>query len=127
MEYYDHYLIQSIDYQYEIINREYLSFTKNITEEDLQFIESIAPKMENYTSVGVGVGDDNDYENVIEFYHRWLYFMIRYSKNMDNINFIFKLYKNSIATTTATNNDNNNNNDQFFTTEIFQNFIRLLC
>ena len=35
MEYYDHYLIQSIDYQYEIINREYLSFTKNITEEDL--------------------------------------------------------------------------------------------
>ena len=32
MEYYDHYLIQSIDYQYEIINREYLSFTKNITE-----------------------------------------------------------------------------------------------
>ena len=115
MEYYDHYLIQSIDYQYEIINREYLSFTKNITEEDLQFIESIAPKMENYTSIGVGVGDDdNDYENVIEFYHRWLYFMIRYSKNMDNINFIFKLYKNSIATTTATNSDNNNNNDQFF-------------
>ena len=78
MEYYDHYLIQSIDYQYEIINREYLSFTKNITEEDLQFIESIAPKMENYTTGGGG--DDDDYENVIEFYHRWLYFMIRYSK-----------------------------------------------
>ena len=66
MEYYDHYLIQTIDYQYEIINREYLSFTKNITEEDLQFIESIAPKMENYTTGGGG-GDEMIMKMLLNF------------------------------------------------------------
>ncbi|EER33603.1 predicted protein [Candida tropicalis MYA-3404] len=78
-KYNNHYLIKTIDYQFEIINREYLSFKKNITQEDLDIIASMQPQ-------------DRD----VEFYYRWLYFMIRYS-NMDSINFVLKLYKDSAS------------------------------
>ncbi|EMG46148.1 hypothetical protein G210_3617 [Candida maltosa Xu316] len=82
-KYGDHYLIKTIDLQNAIINRDYLNFKKTITKEDLQEIKKMIPA-------------DGD----IDFYHHWLYFMIRYA-NMDHINFILKLYK-----------DNNNTNSQ---------------
>ncbi|RCK57748.1 hypothetical protein Cantr_06254 [Candida viswanathii] len=79
--YNDHYLVQTINYQYEIINREFLKFKKTITPGDKHVISAMQPK-------------DGD----LEFYYRWLHFMIRYS-NMENVNFILTLYKETAGNT----------------------------
>ncbi|KAI5970394.1 hypothetical protein CANMA_000557 [Candida margitis] len=74
-KYGSHYLVQSIVLQNEIINREYLSFKKTITDEDYALIESLVPT-----------------EEMEEFCYSWLSFLIRFS-NMDGANRIIKLYR----------------------------------
>ncbi|KAG5421450.1 hypothetical protein I9W82_000540 [Candida metapsilosis] len=69
------FLVQSVVLQNEIIDREYLSFKKTLTDEDFELIESLAPSLE-----------------VEEFCYSWLSFMIRYS-NMDGANRIIKFYR----------------------------------
>lgn len=78
-KYGSHYLVQSVVLQNEIINREYLSFKKTISDEDFELIESLAPEVE-----------------VEEFCYSWLYFMIRFS-NMEGANRIIKFYREKIG------------------------------
>lgn len=71
-------LIQSIIHQHEIINREYLSFKKNLTEKDYDIIESLVPEnAEERKQVGLS----------------WASFMAHYS-NLDNLNYIIRVFKN---------------------------------
>ena len=74
-KYGSHYLVQSVVLQNEIINREYLSFKKALSDGDFELTESLVPEKE-----------------VEEFCCSWLAFMIRYS-NMEGANRIIKLYK----------------------------------
>ncbi|KAI5953479.1 hypothetical protein KGF54_002851 [Candida jiufengensis] len=72
-----HYLVQSVLLQNEIINREYLSLKKNFLENDYNLIESIMPE---------------DQKDIEVFCCHWLTFMTKYS-NLEHINYIIRLYK----------------------------------
>ncbi|KAI3405631.2 hypothetical protein KGF56_001649 [Candida oxycetoniae] len=71
------YLIQSVIFQHEIINREYLLFKKNLCDSDYDMIEALMPP---------------EGEKAAKFCQLWVKFMIRYS-NLENLKYIIRLYK----------------------------------